>query len=239
MTDRMTEEQQALVENNVDLARKLAILMWRKNTSRMEKDEVIAIAYQGLIAAALKYDPFNHGMSPETVANGKAFAGFARHKIIGAVLEWQRSRDHVPKLQRRAYKEFQAHGLEAGTSAEEVAESTGYDLAKVLRIQQAVRSTPVSLDTPPELWDVRVAQELEASSDVESSALVLMISNSVAAAFTELPPLQQVVLSLKYYLGEELTVIAQALEIRLSDVREAHTDGLMALYDAMRREVVQ
>jgi DNA-directed RNA polymerase specialized sigma subunit len=205
----------------------------------MEKDEVIAIAFQGLCAAALKYDPLNHGMSAETIANGKAFSGFARHKILGAVLEWQRGQDHVPKLQRKAYKEFQTYGLGTGTSPEDVAERSGYDLTKVLKIQRAVQAIPVSLDSPPEYWDSPVAQELEADFDVESSALVQIVNNAVADTFGTLSPLQQVVLAMRYYQGEELSTIAQALETRLADVREAHTDGLMALHDVMRREVSQ
>lgn len=232
---QLTPEQKALVEKNLGLAQYLALNIWRQSRQEMEKHEVVAIGYQGLCTAALKFDPSM--MSPETVASGKAFAGFARQRIVGAIMDWQRTRDHVPRRQRRAYKNLQLVGLGTGRSAEQLSDITGMPIDKIREITRAVEATSVSLDSPPDYWDdTQYAVELTTHQDVEGSILENNIMSSLAQTLEQLPELQQVVIALRYYEGHELIYIAGFLGIRLATIREAHSEAVLAIHDVMLKE---
>lgn len=233
--DQLTPEQKTLVEKNLGLAQYLALNIWRQSRQEMEKYEVVAIAYQGLCSAALKFDPSK--MSPETVANGKAFAGFARQRIVGSIMDWQRTRDHVPRRQRRMYKNLQQVGLGTGRSVSELADITGMPVDKIREITRAVEATSVSLDSPPEYWDdAQYAIDLPTSHDVEGSLLENTIKTALARKLEMLPELQQVVIALRYYEGHELPYIASFLGVRLATVREAHSEAVLAIHDVMLKE---
>jgi RNA polymerase sigma factor for flagellar operon FliA len=235
---KLTEYQKSLVSSNLDLARFLALEHWRRSRQEMEKDEVVTIAYQGLVNAALKFDPERADIRPGDLENGKAFAGWARKWINGAILEWQRSRDHVPKRQRRVYKNLQHHGHGAGRTAEELADITGLNVEKIRSITQAVEATAVSLDAPPENWDDSpYSSNYPGTVSVEDSALTSSVQNAVADTFSALPPLQRSVLVLRYYQGYDLTQIASELGVAVSVVRSSHRDAIEQIHLVMRNEI--
>ena len=238
--EKLNAYQKELVEKNLDLARYLALVTWRRSREEMERYEVVSVAYQGLIAAAIRFDPTRPQIIPGDLENGKAFAGYARRKIIGAILDWQRSRDHVPRKQRAVYRELQNQGHGRGKTHKELAELTGIDLNKIQLVTQAVEATAVSLDTPPEHWDYSPQYAVYASDDhdVESVAAGVTIMEAWVTVWIDLPPLQKRIIAAKYYYGHDLVNIADQLGERLNIVREAHALAVLVLHEAMKNEAV-
>jgi RNA polymerase sigma factor (sigma-70 family) len=225
---KLTPEQQQLVTDNKELAQYIALYVWRQNKQDMEKEEVVSIAYEGLCKAALLYAPHSHGMSQETIDNGKAFAGFARIKINGAILDWQKANDHVPRRQRQMYKEFKTLGYGEGATIDYLAEKTGLTAKKVRAVIVAVEATSVSIDGNQD--------GMTSPEDVEENAVVSEILNSVSDAFVTLTPLQQEILTRRYFLQHEIPQISKDMSRSLLDIRAEHADGIIKLQKIMEKK---
>jgi RNA polymerase sigma factor (sigma-70 family) len=228
--NKMTPYQSDLVANNKGLAEHLANVAWNQNKHELDRDEVVSIAYLGLCAAALMYNPRAHGMSEETIENGKAFAGYARIKINGAILDWQKSNDYVPRRSRQLYRDLVALGYgSTDISFEELAEAKGESVEKIKSVLLAVASTTGSLDT-----DVLPEGELTSPQNVESEAVVTEILTATSEAFSRLPLKHQEVLARKYLKQESFDVIGTAMNIKHTKVRSLHRMAVMELMRVMQ-----
>lgn len=233
-TGGLTPYQSNLVQTHLKLAQRMGLEAWRRSRETMEKDEVVSIAYQGLITAAVKFDPDWRPEIPDPNYDPfLAFGAFARTRISGAIMDWQRRQDHVPRGQRKSYKNLQAHGHGAGKSAEELADITGLDPNKIRAITQAVEETAVSLDGSEH--SESLVMHAVPPSPVEDSALVANITSIVADAIGELPPLQRSVVVLRYYSGLDLSHIAVELGVSISVVRSSHKEAVDLIHAQMRR----
>jgi RNA polymerase sigma factor (sigma-70 family) len=234
---RLTPEQRRLVEGNVALAKFLARLSWEKNRNQMELQEAVSVAYQGLVNAAIRFDPYAHGMSQETIDNGKAFSAFARTKITGAILDWQKGSDYVQRSVRTDYRAIVAAGylgdLQKDPLPSVLAERTGLAEDRIRKVAQAVQLSPISTE---DLLDESGTSE-PLHHGVESSAVESSITSTAANVVQELPPLAQVIVALRYYSGFELQTIASQLGISLALVRETHSEAVLSMHQAMLHKV--
>jgi RNA polymerase sigma factor (sigma-70 family) len=229
-----------LVRKNVALARYLARVAYERNPTELELDEVTSIAYQGLVTAAIRWDPIGQNIDEEGLRetakhpSGRAFAGYARQRIVGEILDWQRRRDHVQRSYRTIYKTLIAAGFtgsfDQGPSAKTLAAKLGLDEERVRRVVYAVHASPVSVETVQDETQVSHAEY-----DFESSAVETSIKQAVVLALQQLPTVQRHVVALRYYRGWEFQAIAVELGVSLPVVREAHSEGVIALHAAMRR----
>lgn len=236
MTERLTEYQTHLVNTHIKLAQLEGLKAWRKAPDAMEKNEVVGIAYQGLVTAALRFDPDWRPAGDADYDPFLAFGSYARRRITGAILDWQKGRDHVPRNHRRIYKDLQRHGHGSGKSAEELADITGLDVNKIRSVTQAVETVALSLDADSDHWnDGPEGMAPTSPDDVEGSALVTQITTVVADAIRALPVLQRSVVVLRYYSGLDLASIAMELEVSVSVVRIAHRESVDLIHDLMRR----
>lgn len=249
MTEKssLTQEQRDLVEKNLDLAHFLAAAAYRRLPSHLDADEVIAVAYEGLVQAALRFDPSRANVVDGVADIRGAFSGYARRRINGAILDWQNRNDHVPRRQRTTFRELQALGYGQGRSVEDLADLTGLAPEKIRAIAAAVEHQPLSLDwEPPSL---RGSKNDETNSSafnslrfepqarpLESTALVTRIQDTVVSVFDGLTDLQRIVIALRYYEGKDLSTISAVLGVRLTLVKVAHSEGLTLLHAAMLSE---
>lgn len=219
---RLTDDQRALVEKNLDLAHFLAREAWGRNRETIVLDEIIAVAYEGLIKAALKFDSTR--MSAETVASGKAFSAFARQRIMGAILDWQREMDHVPRSFRQVYKKMRQEGYGDTRTLAEVAAILDEPEERLDKIVRAVENPATYLD-----------EDFDQASDhdVESTAMERSIRDGIAETFAEMDYQTQVILSLRYYENWELRQIAQELNIGLTTVYALHAEAVMDIHRTM------
>lgn len=232
---RLTKEQSWLVEKNIELAHYLARIVWRRNPNGIDIEEVVSVAYTGLIKAARRWDPVGRVIRPEDLENGRAFAGFARQRILGSIMDWQRSVDHVQRSYRGVYKSLQVVGYRRGRTLEEAAVLADVDIDKARAVARAVESPAVSLEAVTDLYGV----DPQSDEDVESSALTTTVLNAVVTTLQELSPLQQTVVALRYYSGLEPSAIAREIGVSPLVIKQAHGEAVLRIHEAMRLRVAE
>lgn len=243
----MDADQQKLVTDNIALANFLARMMWERSRETLDREELRSLAYHGLVSAAVRWRPYGeeNGYSEESIASGKHFSVFARKRILGQIMDAMRDADHVQRSVRSSYKAMQKAGLGQGASEEEISVKTGLSIGKMREVMRAIENSPISLDIPngepssgssTALNRHEVQQHVESEHDVESSVMVTSITGAFVAAFMDLTDLQQCVITMRYYLGMELQVIAAELSLGLTPVRETHTEAVLLVHSAMLAE---
>ena len=230
----LTSEQLVLVENHMGLAQHIAMAFWKRAPNALDRDELVAVAYQGLVTAALRFDlsyrPDNDpGYRPEL-----AFGPWARTKITGTIQDWLRTIDHVPRRQRKTYREMQM--LAPGRSPEETAAILGIDPARVRAITHAVECPPVSLD---EIQDAATRDPVSSTpiGGTEGEAMTNLVQEAVGVAFTDMDDMSKSVLALKYYSGLTFTQIAAQLGTSTARVKEIHQEAVVTVHSVMLRVV--
>lgn len=223
VTEQLSPAQLHLVNTHLDLAHSVALSFWRRNRDAMEKNEVVAIAYQGLITAALRFDPDYRPSNDPNYDPFLAFGSFAKKRITGSVLDWQRKQDHVPRRQRQAYKELQAKGHGTGRTPEELSDLTGLPADKIRVITHAVEASAVSYE-----------EHDDTSPSVEESVFVLTMQSAVADMIATFSPAQRSVIVLRYFVGNDFPSIAAELGMGVMTVRSMHTEALALLHDVMK-----
>ncbi len=233
--EKLTEYQKNLVMTHMKLAQSEGLKAWRKAPAAMEKDEVISIAYQGLITAASKFDPEWRPPADPKYDPFLAFGSFARTRIVGAILDWQKKRDHVPRRQRSVYKDLQKFGHGQGRSPEELAELTGLDVKKIRAITYAVETHSLSIDADIDHWNDSPTRGSDALSTDNGSELVRSTMDSVADLIESFPPVQRTIVLLRHYSGQDFTSIAMELEVSTTVVRTYYKEGMDQIHSLMLR----
>lgn len=240
-TQTLTPYQRDLVAENTALAQFLARRRWEMAPDKLEYEELVALAYQGLVSAALRFDPSREEITPGDLENGKAFSGFARQRILGAILDWQkRDADHVPRSYRTDYKMLQRSGYpEATKDYAALSRSTGIPTERIRLVVAAVERMPVSFDQLSEGANSSGEEVLSTRQDVEESVISRSIKDALADSVAEMTELQQTVLAMRYYLGIDLQSIADNLESSIVVVREAHNTAIVLAQEAMMSAVYE
>ena len=234
--EKMNDYQKHLVQTHLKLAQSEALKAWRKAPNAMEKDEVVQIAYGGLITAAMRFDPEWRPDNDPNYDPFLAFGAFARQRIVGAILDWQKARDHVPRRQRKVYKDLQQLGHGNGKTPEQLADLTGLEVSKIRAITQAVETQALSLDADIDHWnDSPDRATVQALSTDNGSEFVRQSMEALANTIQAFPPIQRSIIVLKYYNGLDFTSIAMELGISVSVVRTYHRDGMDIIHQLMLR----
>lgn len=231
--DSLTSEQQDLVRKNMDLAHSLARDSWNKNPEGMELEEVVSVAYHGLVKAALRFNPNHFEKTDSRFKPELAFVGFAKRWISGAILEWQRTEDHVQRSYRQIYKQLVIAGYDK-KNLEQIAPLMKEPLSKLQAVVHAVENPYVSLDETiaPGVSHPKFG-EVASDHDVESSALEVSITHAVQETHNSMSEQKQLIIALRYYANLEFQAIAMEMNVSLHYVRELHTEAILDLHEAM------
>lgn len=237
MSDRLTEEQLTLVEKNAPLAIFLARKRWELAPSILDYDELVSLAFQGLVSAAIRWRAYSedNGLPEEDIAAGRGFSVYSRKRIIGSILDWQKKdADHVPRSYRTDYKLLQRAGYpERNRSASALSKITGLSEDRIRMVTAAVERSPVSFDEVLEAVDSDLIFEPASETNVESSLFVLSVCGAVANTVESLSKLQKVVVVLRYYKGLEIQEIASEIGVPVAEVRQSHGSALESIHAAM------
>lgn len=221
-----------LVLAHVDLVKALANRLRRRLPAQLDVSELVGAGVIGLIDAASRYEP----------SLGVPFDAFARRRIQGAMLDTLRALDCVPRSVRRLKRQAEdamarlRHVIGREPEAEEVAAEIGVTPEQYQRMLDEVRTTEVA--------NVRMS-----SKDGDGDLLSLVIDpdggphvtlerrelkRHLAAALTQLPEREQLVLSLSYV--EELTLaeIGRVLGVGESRVSQLRTQAIIRLRSLLR-----
>lgn len=222
---RSDEERNALVVDNLGLARQLA--GWYSGRGQAMED-LIQVASMGLVRAAERFDP----------AFGKEFHSFAIPTILGELRK--HFRDHawavrVPRglqettlqVQRASAEVSQALGHEAAPA--DLAEHLGLteeDVLLALRAQREARSSH-SLDHPIG-EDGTIADLI---GEIDPALEFAELSHGIRDALARMPEREQQILLLRFYGEQTQSQIAEQLGISQVQVSRVLTRTLAALRD--------
>jgi RNA polymerase sigma factor FliA len=118
----LRELANALAEEHAGLVMHVAHKVKSKLPANVELDDLVSAGYEGLLQAALSFDP----------ARGIKFHTYAVTRIRGAMLDQLRKRDQTSRLARRKASELAAattaiaHALGRGPSEEEIQQRLGW-----------------------------------------------------------------------------------------------------------------
>lgn len=220
-----TPNSHQLIADYMGLAQALAQQVWRTAPHALELDELRAIAYLGLVAAAERWKPY-------CAANGydvnalQYFKPFAVRRIRGSMIDAIRASDWATRLLRSRARALQAADSGTGLTETELAERTGLTVAEIRATQRGMAQRPVSLE----------AEELDvesADTDVESSAITAAVLGHVVEVIRHLTPAERTVIVLHYYAGHQLHQVAKTMHISESRASQLHADAVLAIHEAM------
>lgn len=236
---QLTIEQKRLVEKNLGLAQKISH-DYVEHSSTYELEDIVSAAYQGLIRAAQTFDPHASFIRSGDVENGKAFAGYARLKINGAILDWQKANDYVQRSHRRIYKQIQSLGFGKDRSRKDLqwfSDQLGIPTEKITQAIQAVDNPALSIhsefDFSEDDEEHTYANMRPSEDDVEKSYFAQSVQDSVAEAISAMPVLHQTIIAMRYYGHYELQQIALELGVSLSVIRDTHSEAILITHQAM------
>lgn len=219
-----------LVEKLVPQAKAIAYRRYQKAPHALERDELEGIACEGLMDAARKWEPYceRNGFDPARAVDGY-FAAYAIRRMNGAILDYLRALDWVPRSVRSRAKRIEYAHASGAVTAAELAAGAGLTVKEVHATHAALARRPVSLDEGE--------RDVPEEQDVEGQARVAEILAAVRQAGSQLPRLQKVVLALRYYEEMPLPQIASALGLPRAQVTAAHDAGARAVREAMAAAV--
>lgn len=207
------------LESFVPLVRRIASKMHPRLPERVEIGDLVQAGCEGLLQAWGRWSP----------DGGASFETFAGTRIKGAMLDWLRQEDMLPKRERANAKKIDAalralrQELAREPREEEIAQKLGWGLGE-LQAQLSLGGAHVlsydelDLDSPIE----GVAEERNAYDPLES-AIARDQAKKLCARVELLPEKERLVLSL-YHEGD-LTFKEIGLTLDLSEARVCQLHG--------------
>lgn len=226
MSDRLNANQRKLIEDRVGLARALGHKAWKKLVG-YDRDDIISHAFQGLVAAAMRWEVYceENGFEAYGVDSDSWFNTYASRRIQGAIIDALRSGDPATRRERALIKQILAAGVNLSSPWEHepasvIAAKAGISVADVNRAVGALVRMPVSMEeTSEDAWPAD-------PRDVAEDALTASLCGRVVAVIRAMPELHQQVVAMAFYLHMEDAEIAR----RIPEIRETtdHAVGWVA-----------
>jgi len=211
-----------LVEENLELARKLARRVSTRLPPWEDRGDLLGAAYLGLVEASRRFDK----------SRGLPFAAFAKLRIVGAILDHLRHRDRMTKRGRRRQRnrEEMRHTLASQNgrppSPEELAQALGLSLDAY----NDIYNLPPVLEFSLDLLDRGAADELLASGeDPETAVRGRHLRLRLSRAIDMLPEKERTVISLVYGEGLKYKEISRLLDVTESRICQIHRQACRRL----------
>ena len=212
-----------IVLNNMGLVRSCAMSMRNMYIRHGDTDDVIHEGVLALMDAIESFDP----------AKGAKFETYASLKIRGAIIDFLRKQDWIPRNVRKFARTLdKANSLlynlngRVPTTAE-LAEHLGIDEDKLLK-QMAECSCTITLSFEELLYEDNIDEPaVDAPSD--SGLLREEMSREIANAIDELKDKERQVITLYYYKNMKYSDIAKALGVSERRVCQIHTKAVLLL----------
>lgn len=212
-----------IVLNNMGLVRSCAVSMRNMYIKHGDTDDVVNEGVIALMDAIDSFDP----------SKGAKFETYASLKIRGAIIDFLRRQDWIPRNVRKFARTLdKANSMlynlngRAPTIAE-LAEHLGLDEDKLLK-QMAECSCTITLSFEELLYEDNID---EPAIDVPSDSGLLRdeMSREIANAIDELKDKERQVVTLYYYKNMKYSDIAKALGISEGRVCQIHTKAVLLL----------
>lgn len=231
---RDDETRAALMLAYWPLVKEVAASVRAKLPAHVDEADMISAGLFGLLAAIDRFDP----------ADAERFAGFARTRVRGAIIDDMRAHDWAPRHVRERARELQETGsaleqkLHRTATQHEIAAALGLSpdqvhvrLARNLLAQVAALEADLGREpsgAPVRLIDTIVDREAD---DPAQSLAASELRAGIVAAITSLPWRERRVLTDHYRGGRTFREIGVSLSVSESRVSQIHTQAMRRLRD--------
>lgn len=227
--NRSMEARNELVLQYIDLVKKIVLRFKGSYSNFGQLDDMVNQGIIALIDAVEKFDP----------DLGNKFETFASLKIKGAIIDFMRKQDWVPRNQRNLAKELDEvyNELYAATGCEptkeEMAQRMGLTLQHLDKVLQQ-RHNAIILSYEEVINEkMMVAFPLIAGdndSDLpEADLLYEELKEKLSEAIDNLNEKERLVISLYYYENLKLKEIAEIMDITESRVSQIHSAAIIKM----------
>lgn len=231
---RSTEIRNEIVLQYAGLVKKIVLRFKGSYNNFGQLDDMVN---QGMIVLIDAVEKFNPEM-------GNKFETFATLKIRGAVIDFMRKQDWVPRSQRslskvleETYGELYA-SLEREPSEAEIAAKMGISEANLQKIlQQRHNSIVLSYEEAinEKMMEVSPLITEEKSDDSpESRMLFNELKEKLGEAIDQLKEKERLVVSLYYYENLKLKEIAEVLGVTESRVSQIHSQAMIKMRNRLK-----
>jgi RNA polymerase sigma factor FliA len=219
-----TETQRnELVIAHLDLARKAAAMIFPRVKGHVEFAELEAMGSRGLVEAAQRFDP----------SRGTPFAGFAWHRVFGAIMDELRRGTTLPKARwtqlqaLRASADYLEHRslAEQGATAKRAAATTTVSdtLAKVQAAIAAIKTVYLtSLDAAKE----HGFEPASSDGDGAAELLATQEQSNLKKIIAGLPAKESALLTKHYYENKTLETAGTELGVSKSWASRIHAQAI-------------
>lgn len=223
------EERNELVLKYTGMVRKIVLRFKGSYSNFGQLDDMVNQGIIALIDAIEKFDP----------DMGNKFETFATVKVRGAIIDFMRKQDWVPRNQRNLSKEldeiygqlYAQNGSEPSNN--ELAEKMGISLAHLHKIlEQRHNSILLSFEEAIEEKMMQASPLITCKVDMdtpEKGVLYKELKEKLAEAIDHLNEKERYVVSFYYYENLKLKEIAEILEITESRVSQIHSAAIIKM----------
>ena len=213
-----------IVLNNMGLVRAVALSMRNMYIKYGDVDDVVN---EGVIALMDAIE----GYSPD---RGAKFETYASLKIRGAIIDFLRSQDWVPRNIRKFAKALdKANSLLYNLNGRpptnsELAEQLGMDEEKMLKMMSECSCT-LTLSFEELLYEDNIDEPSVKDSSLDKDLLHEEMKKVVAEAVNELADRERQVITLYYYKNMKYSDIAKALGVSEGRICQIHSKAALTL----------
>ncbi len=223
-------DPEELLRTHMPMIRHHAEQLLRRTPASVELEDLVQAGVVGLLDAASRYDP----------EKGVPFGAFASFRVRGAMTDFLRSMDWMPRALRDAAKDVQEamraleQKLGRPASEEEIAAYLGVSIEEYRERLTSVRAmSVVSFDDLPvrneegDLLDVLETIAGDPHDEPERQIALAEFTEALARAIEALPARERVLLTLYYF--EELSMKEVALILGVTESRVSQLHAQMVL----------
>ncbi len=208
-------DKEKVVREYLPVIKRLALDLKQGLPPNVELDDLIQEGVLALLSSLERYDPKKGPLHP-----------FVMTRIKGAMLDYLRRLDWLPRNLRRHIKEveraiieIESEGREA--SNEEIAERTGLDVETVRAVRsEMVRKQILMLDSYLLDTDETILETIPSGETPEDVVMKEELMNAVKEAINRLSDREKLVLSLRYERELSLKEIGAVLGVSESRVSQ-------------------
>jgi RNA polymerase sigma factor for flagellar operon FliA len=240
----MNYDKETLISTHLDLAKHIAMNEWRTAPHALNRDDMLGLAYFGLVDAADRWEAYcsRKSYDPAAVQFFKAFAGL---RIRGTIRDQIRRDDWTTRTVRSKSKKLKDAGQDEGLSIEELAERTNMTVTEINKVTARLSQRPVSLDSRltnqdqgqglPADTDFQLKEDVDTEGRAFANEMITVFVDTVKSLSFDI----QVVLALRYYTRLEMRKIAEELEIPETRVMQLHHAGVLAVKQELMRAAME
>ncbi len=216
--------REKIVEEFLPIIKRLAMDLKRSLPQNVELDDLIQEGALALLAALDRYDPRKGSLKT-----------FVMKRIKGAMLDYLRKLDWIPRNLRKHMKEIESAMIELESRGENIndealARETGMDVETVRSVKnEMVRRQLLMLDAYLLDLDEPILESVSSSDDPAKEAYKEMLMNALKEAINRLNERERLVLSLRFERELSLKEIGKVLGVSESRVSQIISVALAKL----------